>query len=199
MQKACAVVWCWLGDPADADDAFAPVRDMQPAFEGIGEVPFPGLNSAFDGLYPPGYQWYWRGDFFRTVPDEAVAAHAHFAEELPTLHSSMHLYPVDGAVSRVAETDTAFAYRDVTYSQVIVGVDPSPKNAKVIKDWTIDYWNATHPYSAGGAYQNFMMDDEGSDRVRATYGANYKRLAEVKAQYDPDNVFRINQNILPAG
>jgi FAD/FMN-containing dehydrogenase len=199
LHKVCAVAWCWLGDPADADEAFAPVRAMEPAFDGIGEAPFPGLNSAFDGLYPKGLQWYWRGDFFRTIPDEAVAAHARFAEELPTMHSTMHLYPVDGAVNRVGASDTAFGYRDATYSQVIVGVDPSPAQAGAIKDWTCAYSDATHPYSAGGAYQNFMMDDEGRDRVKATYGANYDRLTQVKAQYDPANVFRLNQNILPAG
>jgi FAD/FMN-containing dehydrogenase len=198
LQKACAIVWCYLGAPADADEVFAPVRDLEPAFEGIGEAPYPGLQSAFDGLYPRGLQWYWRGDFFRTVPDEAVAAHAEFAEQLPTMHSTMHLYPVDGAVNRVAEDATAWAYRDVTFSQVIVGVDPDPANAARLKEWTVDYWEATHPYSAGGAYVNFMMDDEGQDRVRATYRGNYDRLAEVKATYDPENLLRINQNIQPA-
>jgi FAD/FMN-containing dehydrogenase len=114
------------------------------------------------------------------------------------MHSAMHLYPVDGAVNRVGADETAWAYRDVTFSQVIVGVDPDPANAAVIKQWAVDYWEATHPYSAGGAYANFMMDDEGQERVRATYGANYDRLAQIKAVYDPENVFRINQNIRPA-
>ncbi len=114
------------------------------------------------------------------------------------MHSTMHLYPIDGAVNRVGTTDTAWAYRDATYSQVIVGVDPDPANAAKIKQWTVDYWDATHPYSAGGAYVNFMMD-EGQDRVRATYGPNYDRLAAIKATYDPKNLLRVNQNIRPAG
>jgi FAD/FMN-containing dehydrogenase len=198
LQKACSVVWCYSGDPARADEVFAPVRRMQPAFEGLGQAPYPALQSTFDGLYPKGLQWYWRGDFFRTVADGAIEAHARFAEELPTMHSSMHLYPIDGAVHQVGQTDTAWAYRDVNFSQVIVGVDPDPANGEALKQWTADYWDATHPYSAGGAYVNFMMD-EGQDRVRATYGPNYRRLTEVKAQYDPSNVFRINQNIQPAG
>jgi len=197
MQKACAVVWCYSGDPARADEVFARVRQMQPAFDGLGEAPYPALQATFDGLYPKGLQWYWRGDFFRTVDDAAVQAHARFAEELPTMHSAMHLYPIDGAVHRVGQTDTAWAYRDVNFSQVIVGVDPDPANAATLKRFTADYWEATHPSSAGGAYVNFMMD-EGQDRVRATYGPNYRRLAEVKGQYDPTNVFRINQNIQPA-
>src|SRR6201997_1789601 len=106
LQKACAVVWCYTGDPARADEAFAPVRQMQPAFEGLGHAPYPALQSTFDPLYPKGLQWYWRGDFFRTVPDGAVEAHARFTEELPTMHSTMHLYPIDGAVHRVGQTET---------------------------------------------------------------------------------------------
>jgi Berberine and berberine like len=79
---------------------------------------------------------------------------------------------------------------------VIIGVDPDPANAGTIRDWTVDYWEATHPYSAGGAYVNFMMD-EGDARVRASYRGNYERLAVAKASYDPANVFRVNQNIQP--
>jgi FAD/FMN-containing dehydrogenase len=197
MQKACAIVWAYLGDQEGAEEALAPVRDLEPAFDGIHEAPYPSLQSAFDGLYPRGMQWYWRGDFFASVPDEAVSAHAHFAEELPTMHSTMHLYPVDGAVNRIGAEATAFAYRDVTFSQAIVGVDPDPANADLIRRWTIDYWDATHPYSAGGAYSNFMMD-EGQERVQATFRGNYERLSQVKGTYDPQNVFRINQNVLPS-
>jgi hypothetical protein len=108
----------------------------------------------------------------------------------------MHLYPIDGAVHDVGPSDTAFRYRDVRFSQVIAGVDPDPANADAIRDWTVAYWEATHPYSAGGAYVNFMMD-EGRDRVRATYGDNYGRLARVKAVYDRENALRVNQNIQP--
>ncbi|WP_197522036.1 BBE domain-containing protein, partial [Mycobacterium gordonae] len=96
-----------------------------------------------------------------------------------------------------AGAETAWAYRDVNFSQVIVGVDPDPANGPALKQFTADYWAATHPYSAGGAYINFMME-EGQDRVRATYGPNYRRLTEIKAEYDPDNTFRVNQNIVPA-
>ena len=197
MQKACAIMWCYLGDAPDAPEALSPVRDLQPAFDGIGEAPYPALQSAFDGLFPTGLQWYWRGDFFDTVPDGAIDAHAHFAEELPTMQSTMHLYPIDGAVHRLGVDETAFAYRDSTFSQVIVGVDPDPAKAATLKQWTVDYWDATHPYSSGGSYVNFMMD-EGEDRVRATYRGNYERLAEIKAEYDPGNLFRVNQNIHPA-
>lgn len=197
LHKICAVMWCYSGDPADADEALAPVRALEPAFDGIGEAPYPALQSTFDGLYPKGLQWYWRGDYFGAVPDGAVEAHARFGEELPTMHSTMHLYPVDGAVNRVAPDATAWRHREATYSQVIVGVDPDPANAETIRQWAVDYWDATHPFSSGGAYVNFMMD-EGNDRVRASYGENYDRLTQVKGTYDPDNTFRINQNIPPA-
>jgi UDP-N-acetylenolpyruvoylglucosamine reductase len=196
-RKACGVVWCYTGDPARMDEAFAPVRAMRPQFEYVGELPYPALQSMFDALYPPGLQWYWRGDFFRDVPDAAVAAHVKFAEQMPSALSSMHLYPVDGAVRRVGAADTAWSYRDVTFSQVIVGVDADPANADAITRWTVDYWDATHPYSAGGAYVNFMMD-EGADRVRATYQGNFDRLAQTKAQYDPANLLHINPNVPPA-
>ncbi len=198
LHKACAVVWCYLGDPAGAEEAFAPVRAMKPAFDGIHEAPYPALQSAFDGLYPKGLQWYWRGDFFRTIPDPAVDVHVKFAEELPTMHSAMHIYPIDGAVNRVAPAATAWSNRDATFSQVIVGVDPDPAKAAELKRWTVAYSEAVHPYSTGAAYVNFMMGDEGDDRLRATYGDNYDRLRQVKATYDPANLFRVNHNIPPA-
>ncbi|MGH9088405.1 MAG: FAD-binding oxidoreductase [Acidimicrobiales bacterium] len=198
LHKACAVVWCFLGDRAQADEALAPVRELEPAFDGIHEAPYPALQSAFDGLYPPGLQWYWRGDLFRSVPDAAVEAHARFGQQLPTMHSAMHLYPIDGAAHQAGADETAWAHREATFSEVIIGVDPDPAMAPRLRDWTVDYWEATHPYSVGGGYVNFMMD-EGEERVRATYGANYERLARIKAVYDPENVFRTNQNIRPAG
>ncbi len=198
LHKVCAIVWCFLGDPDDADEAFTPVREREPAWTHIGQVPFPALQSTFDGLYPPGLQWYWRGDIFDRISDETVAVHARFADALPTMHSSMHLYPIDGATNRVGEDDTAWAHRDATFSQVIVGVDPDPAHAGLVKNWAVDYWEATHPGSVGGAYVNFMMDDEGQDRVRATFGPHYDRLAAVKATYDPTNLFHVNQNIRPA-
>jgi FAD/FMN-containing dehydrogenase len=198
LHKACAVVWCYTGDPADAAEAFAPVRAMEPAWDGTGEAPYPALQASFDGLYPKGLQWYWRGDLFRTIPDEAVAAHAAFTEQLPSMHSGMHLYPVDGAVHRVGPEETAWAHRDVTFSEVIIGVDPDPANAAAVTRWAQDYHEAVHPYSTGAAYLNFMME-EGQDRLRATYGGNYDRLTRIKAEYDPGNVFRANWNIPPAG
>jgi len=109
----------------------------------------------------------------------------------------MHLYPLDGAAHRVSPDATAFPYRDGGWAGVIVGVDPDPANAAMIKDWAVRYSDALRPTSAAGGYLNFMMD-EGADRVRASYGPNYGRLAQIKGRYDPDNFFRVNQNIQPS-
>ncbi len=199
LRLVCGVVWCFAGaDEAAAAAAMAPLLDNvpEPLMHGVGPMPHPMLQSAFDGLYPAGDQWYWRADFVKEVPDEAVKLHAQFGAALPTLKSTMHLYPVDGAAHDVATSETAWSYRDATWGTVYAGVDPEPANAEKIKRWTVDYFEALHPYSAGGAYVNMMMD-EGQERVRASYRDNYDRLASVKAAYDPDNVFRINQNIHP--
>ena len=151
----------------------------------------------FDALYPPGLQWYWRADFVNELSDDAIAQHIRFGEGLPTMHSTMHMYPIDGAASRVGKRDTAWNYRDAQWAQVMVGVDPDPANKEKIISWTKSYYDAVHPYSAGGAYVNFLMDDEGEERVRKTYGDNYERLVEIKNKYDPENFFRVNQNIKP--
>ena len=197
LQKVCGVVWCWAGPEEDADAAFRPVRTLRPDLDGLTTMPVAALNSAFDPLYPPGDQWYWRADFFDRLSDEAVDAHVAFAHRLPTPQSTMHLYPVDGAASRVAPDATAWVYRDATWGQVMVGVDHDPAKADELKEWTVDYWEALHPHSMGGAYVNMMME-EGEERIRATYRGNYERLAQVKRKYDPGNLFHVNQNIRPA-
>ena len=198
-RRVCGILWCYTGPLDRADTALAPVREFgSPLLDGLAEMPYPMLQSAFDELYPAGLQWYWRADFFREISDSAIAVHERFGQLLPTPLSTMHLYPIDGAVHRIAADETAFAYRDAGWAGVIVGVDPDPANAAAIKEWAVNYWEALHPTSAGGAYVNFLMD-EGTDRVRAAYGTNYERLARIKATYDPENFFRINQNIPPAG
>jgi FAD/FMN-containing dehydrogenase len=199
MRKVCGVVWCYVGGDEDAAKAMAPLLDnvSEPLMHGVQPMPHPALQSAFDGLYPPGDQWYWRADFVEEIPDEAVQAHARFGAELPTMKSTMHLYPVDGAAHDVASTDTAWSYREAKWGTVYAGVDPDPANVDEISRWCIDYFEALHPYSAGGGYVNMMMD-EGQERVRASYRDNYDRLAEIKRERDPENRFRVNQNIKPA-
>ena len=160
-------------------------------------MPYPAVQSMFDGLYPKGMQWYWRGDFVNTLPDAAIDAHIEQAAKTPTELSLMHLYPIDGAVHRVGKHESAWNCRDATWSMVIAGIDPNPQNAEAVTHWTKAYWEAVHPFDLGGAYPNFMMDDEGDARLKATYGDNYARLVELKSRYDPGNLFRVNQNIRP--
>ena len=197
-RKMCGIVWCYTGPAKKAQQVFKPIRGFKtPALDMVGPIPHPALQSMFDALYPPGLQWYWKADFVRELSDEAIARHLEHGAKLPTMHSTMHLYPINGAASRVKNSATPWCYRDAVWAQVMVGVDPDPANKEKISAWAKDYWTALHPYSAGGAYVNFMMD-EGEDRIRATYGKNYDRLSKVKKRYDPTNLFRVNQNIKPA-
>ena len=197
-RKACGIVWCYTGAHDKADEVLEPVKTFgSPLVVGLHPMPFTVLQSAFDPLYPAGLQWYWRTDFFTEISDAAIDVHVTYGPQLPTGHSTMHMYPIDGAASRVAQDATAFAYRGGGWAGVIVGVDPDPANAGLISQWARDYWTALHPHSAGGGYINFMMA-EGQERIKAAYRGNYDRLAQVKRRYDPGNVFHINQNIQPA-
>jgi FAD/FMN-containing dehydrogenase len=195
--KSCAIVWCYTGPHDQAEQVLEPIKSFgSPLLVGVQEMPFTALQSAFDGLYPAGLQWYWRADFFDGISDAAIDLHRKYGENLPTGHSTMHLYPIDGAAARVPADGTAFAYRGGGWAGVIVGVDPSPANAGLISKWARDYWQDLHPHSAGGAYVNFLMD-EGQDRIKAAYLGNHPRLVQIKRRYDPDNTFHINQNIRP--
>jgi Berberine and berberine like len=197
-RRLCCVVWSYTGDLDQLEQAFAPIEEAaSPAFHFAAPMPYPMLHSMFDELIPTGLQWFWRGDFFDRVSEDAIAVHLEYGSTIPTALSTMHLYPVDGAPQRIGKTDTAWSYRDAVWSGVIGGIDPEPANADAIREWCVSHWEALHPHSMGGAYVNFMMD-EGQERVRATYRDNYDRLTAIKATYDADNLFHVNQNIPPA-
>ncbi len=172
---------------------FKPVLEIKPVFEHVGEMSYPTMPSLFDVLFPPHMQ---RADFFDGLGPEISAQHLKFGSKIPTPLSQMHLYPISGAVGRVAADKTPWAYRDAKYAGVIVSVDPDPQNSDTIITWYKDCWTALHPFFSGGAYSNFMRD-EGQDRVKARYRHNYPRLVEIKTRYDPQNLFRVNQNIKP--
>jgi FAD/FMN-containing dehydrogenase len=196
-KKMCGIVWCYSGPIDQAEEAFKPIRSFKPpALDLVGPMPHPAVQSMFDPIYPPGLQWYWKADFVNELSDEAIALYVKYGTEIPTMHSTIHLYPINGAAHRVGKNDTPWSYRDATWAQVIVGVDPDPANNDTIIAWAKESWDALHPYSAGGAYVNFMMD-EGQDRIKATYRDNYERLLDIKNKYDPTNLFRVNQNIRP--
>jgi FAD/FMN-containing dehydrogenase len=198
LRNMCIIVWCYTGDLDKAEEVFKPIRAFgPPALDFAGPVPWPALQSLFDAFFPAGLQWYWKADFFNELSDKAIDLHVKYGPQLPTPFSTMHIYPINGAVHQLSSGDTAFSFRDANFAEVIVGVDPDPSNNERMIQWAKDYWMALHPHSAGGGYINMMMD-EGEENVRAAYRDNFDRLAEIKAKYDPDNLFHVNQNIKPA-
>ncbi len=199
LKKMCVVVWCDTGPKDQAEQRLAAIRKDfgAPVIDFAGPIPWPVLQSLFDPLMPPGLRWYWKADFFNELSDAAIALHIKHSSELPTPLSTMHIYPINGAAQRVGRSDTAFSFRDATFAQVIVGIDPDPANDQKITQWARDYWQALHPHSAGGAYVNMIMD-EGQAQVQAAYRDNYDRLVTVKDKYDPRNLFHLNQNIQPS-
>lgn len=198
LKKMCGVVWCYSGAMEKAEEIFKPIRAFgKPALDLCGPLPYPAVQGMFDPLYPPGLNWYWKADFMNDLSDAAIAEHVKWGSAMPTMLSTMHLYPINGAASRPKNSDTPWAYRDATWAQIVAGIDPDPINKEKITAWSKGYFDALHPHSAGGAYVNFMMD-EGEDRIKATYKDNYPRLASIKKKYDPNNLFRVNQNIKPA-
>jgi FAD/FMN-containing dehydrogenase len=198
-KRACAVISCYNGAAEEGEKLMAKLLNSvpPPIFNWMGAMPFPSIQMLFDPFFPKGLQWYWKGDFVKSLPDEAIDTHIAQAAMAPSELCLTHLYPIDGAVHRVPKEATAWNARDATWSMVIAGIDSDPRQAEALKSWGRAYWKAVHPFNLEGGYVNFMMNDEAEGRVQATYGENYKRLATVKATYDPKNLFRVNQNILP--
>ncbi len=198
-KKAVAVISAFNGDEADGRAAMQPLMAQLPTplFDWRGMMPFKAMQALFDGLMPKGLQWYWKGDYVKELPDAAIDAHIAAIKTAPSELCLMHLYPIDGAVHRIAQDATAWSARDARWNMVIAAMDPAPSKADALKKWGRAYWESVHPYNMEGAYVNFMMDDENDGRVQASYGPNYARLREVKRKYDPRNLFRVNQNIKP--
>jgi FAD/FMN-containing dehydrogenase len=194
----CALVTCWTGPVDEAERVLKPMRDVaEVKAQHVGPMPYPAMNSAFDGLVPRGLQHYWKADFVKTLTDEAIMAHAEHGMHTPVVNSTMHLYPINGAVHRVGADETAFAHRDMNFAAVIAGMWPDPADNAANTKWVKDYYAAIHPYSGtDGSYVNFMADDD-AGRVESNYGPNYARLVDVKRKWDPDNLFHLNQNIHP--
>jgi FAD/FMN-containing dehydrogenase len=199
-RRICALICCYAGTQADGEAAMQPVRAALPAplLDWMSQMPFPALQGLFDGLLPAGMQWYWKGDFVRELTDDAIEEHLRHAADTPSELSLMHLYPIDKAVHAVGSGETPWGARDATWSMVIAGIDPDPSKATALKAWAKAYWDGVHPHNLGGGYVNFMSEDEGEGRVKASYGANFERLVAVKRKYDPKNLFRVNQNISPS-
>ena len=192
-----AFVYCWAGPVDEGEAAIKSLRDVAPTVaEHVGPMPYPALNSAFDALVPPGLQHYWKANFVNELTDDAIAAHLEHGPKVPTVNSTVHIYPINGACHRVGEGDTAFAYRDATFATVIAGMWPDPAENEANTAWVRGFYDATAPLSEPGGYVNFMADDD-QGRIRDNYKGNYDRLVDVKRAYDPGNLFHLNQNIKP--
>ena len=199
MRTVCGVVWCSTASQERTAELLKPAESWaKPLLVGVGPMPFPALQSLFDGLFTPGLQWYWKADFVDHLTDEAIALHVKHGSNLPSMFSTMHMYPINGAVHRVGSGDTAFSYRQ----DEVGGGDRRRGSGSGEQGQDHELGQGLlgrgAPLCGAGAYVNFMME-EGTARVEATYGANYARLQAVKAKYDPGNLFRVNQNIAPAG
>ena len=197
-QRHALFVACWAGPIEEGEKRLKPFRDVAAVVaELVGPMPYPVLNAAFDALYPAGeLQHYWKANFVRELTDEAIAVHLEHGPKVPALESTMHIYPINGACQHVAPDATAFGHRDASFATVIAGMWRDPNDNAENIQWVRDYSDAITPYSEAGGYINFMSEDD-QGRAQANYGANYARLLEVKRHYDPDNVFRANQNIKP--
>jgi FAD/FMN-containing dehydrogenase len=196
-KPVAAVIACWTGPEVDGPKMLAPLGDWGPVIGAhVGRMPYPVLNSLFDDLVPAGLQQYWKASFVRDLCDDAIAAHVEHGARVPSVESGTFLFPVDGACHEVAGEATAFAYRDASLSVVIAGAWPHPADNERNVAWVRRYHEALRPFSEEGGYVNFMSADD-ADRVRANYGRNYERLTAIKRQYDPGNLFRMNQNIAP--
>jgi len=196
-RKVCGIVSCFLGGKAEVSGVLEEARQVAtPLLELVGQMPFPSLQTMHDSLMPSGLYWYLKGAFVDNLSDAAIAVHKHFADTLPTPLSTMHLYPIDGAVHTVHTNATAWSARTAKSSMIIAGIDAQGSRIADVTAWVRAYWQALQPHTAAGSYVNFMME-EGSERVQATYGANYQCLRELKRKYDPKNLFHVNQNITP--
>ncbi len=196
-RTACGVVCCYVGPMEKGEEVTRPLREFgPPIFDHTGPMACPALQSTFDPLVPPGLYHYWKADFAKDLTDNVIDVHVKYGPDIPTVNSAMHIYPVSGAAHRLGKNDTAWSYRDAGYIQVIAAMYPDPADTDKNVGWVREYWSELHPYSAGGAYVNFLMD-EGEDRVAASYRDNYQRLVALKTKYDPTNLFRMNQNIRP--
>ena len=192
-----AFVGCWAGPIEQGEKMLQPLHDVAPVVaEHVGAMPYPALNSAFDGLVPPGLQHYWKANFVKELTDDAIEAHMKHGPRIPVVNSTVHIYPINGACHRVAPDATAFAHRDATFATVIAGMWPDPSDNEANTAWVRDYYDATAPLSEPGGYIGFMAGDDQA-RIRDNYRGNYDRLVAVKRTYDPGNLFGVNQNIAP--
>ena len=196
-KEVMIIAVCFLGDAGAGERALAPLRTLgRPIADVIGPHPFVGWQQAFDPLLTAGARNYWKSHDFRELSDGLFAQLVEFAGRLPTAECEIFIANIGGAMGRVPVEATAFAGRDANFvMNVHTRWQEARDDARCI-GWAREFYNATRPYASSTAYVNFLPDEDG-ERLSSTYGGNYAKLREIKAKYDPDNAFRVNQNIKP--
>ena len=199
VTDAVVLAGCYAGDPAEGERFFAPLRKFgTPLGEHVGVQPFAAWQQAFDPLLGAGARNYWKSHYFSAFPDGLIDAVVELSPKMPSPHCEIFIGQLGGATMRPAVGSMAYAQRDAEYTMNVHGRwETAAEDKRGIK-WARDVFQATAPYANGGVYVNFMSADEG-ERVKSAYGPNYERLARVKRQYDPANLFRVNHNISPQG
>jgi FAD/FMN-containing dehydrogenase len=191
-----AIFTAFNGSTSDAEKAVKPLRDLGPVADQVGEMPYPALQSMLDDGFPSGLHVYWRSDFLKGLPDEAIDMLVDRFNAITSPLSALLIEQFGGAVARVPASETAFAQRDALFNLAIIGRWTDPATAQTHIDWARQASDAARPFTNGGVYVNYL-GTEGPERVRAAYGSKYDKLVSVKQQYDPANLFSVNQNIAP--
>jgi FAD/FMN-containing dehydrogenase len=195
-QKVAIISGCYAGAPGAGETVVAPIRALRPAADLLAPMPYTAFQSMFDPLLPKGIYSYAKSDYFDKIPSAMVEEMIGWAEQKPAPLSMTHLNHFGGAMSRMSNDATPFAHRDAMFAFSEDAFWHKPEHTEANVQWVKEYWQAMRSYSPRGAYINFMTD-EGEDRVRESYQCNYDRLEQIKRQYDPTNLFRLNQNITP--
>ena len=196
--KAVAVVPCYVGDPAEGERVIAPLKKLGTvAMEKVGVMPYTVVQTLFDESAVPGRRFYLRSNYLETIGDTLIETLAGCYAATPSPLNAIVIPSVGGAVSRVAPEATAYYHRQAPYVMSLVNcwLDPSEDQPNI--EWVRTTWTALTPHLPRRVYVN-ELQEEGADRVRDAYGPAFSRLAAIKRQYDPDNIFRLNQNIPPA-
>jgi FAD/FMN-containing dehydrogenase len=197
-QEIIALAVFYSGDPEEGKKLITPLRTFGiPCGEHVGVQPYTTWQQAFDPLLTPGARNYWKSHNFSTLADGVFDTVLEFAGRLPSPHCEIFIGRLGGAAARVAPDAMAYVNRDANFVMNVHGRWETPQEDAACITWARDFFRAAARYATGGVYVNFMTDD-GTDRIASAYGANYARLARIKAKYDPKNLFRVNQNIQPA-
>jgi FAD/FMN-containing dehydrogenase len=196
-----AVLGMHTGPAADGAEATSPLRELaEPLADLSGTMPYTDAQGALDEDYPDGWRYYWKSINVGGLGDEVIAELVRRNAEAPSHHSTIDVWFQGGAMAEVGETETAFANRSAPY---LVGIEGNWEDAGTDEEnvgWVRETFERMRPHSDGGVYLNFPgFLEEGEELMRGGYGPNYERLAELKAKYDPENLFRLNANVPPAG